>query len=65
MGKIIEEVGELVNVVGCVIIQGIDEIDFGIGKSNCVCLLDEFVDMQVQIDCTCQLFFLFNEDSLL
>lgn len=64
MGKTIEEAGELVNVAGRVIIQGIDEIDPGTGKSNRARLLDELADMQAQIDCTCQLLFSSNEDSL-
>lgn len=48
MGKTGEELGELQNVVSRIIIQGIDEIDPGTGKTNRQRLIDETADVLAQ-----------------
>lgn len=48
MGKTGEELGELQNVISRIIIQGIDEIDPGTGKSNRKRLIEEIADVMVQ-----------------
>lgn len=51
-GKFIEEGGESIAVAARVIIQGIDEVDPGSGKTNRQRLMDELADVQAQIGCT-------------
>lgn len=47
-GKSLEELGELIAVLARVIIQGIDEVDPGSGKTNRVRLENETADVLVQ-----------------
>lgn len=51
-GKLLEELGELTAVAARCIIQGVDEIDPGSGKTNRQRLMDEMADVQAQIGCT-------------
>lgn len=55
MGKLVEELGELGNVAGRVIIQGIDEIDPGSGDKNRLRLEKEIADVYAQLDVTVSL----------
>ncbi len=50
MGKTIEEAGELLDVCGRVIIQGIDEIDPGTDLTNRQRLENEIADVYAQLD---------------
>ena len=52
MGKLMEESSELSAVAARCIIQGIDEIDPGSGKTNRQRLHDELADVLAQISCT-------------
>jgi NTP pyrophosphatase (non-canonical NTP hydrolase) len=47
-GKTLEELGELVAVLARVIIQGVDEVDPGSGRTNRVRLEDELADVLAQ-----------------
>ncbi len=51
-GKFVEEGGESLAVVARLIIQGIDEIDPGSGKTNRQRLMDELSDLSAQIECS-------------
>lgn len=51
IGKSLEELGELVAVLGRISIQGIDAIDPASGKSNRQRLEEESADVYAQLDC--------------
>jgi NTP pyrophosphatase (non-canonical NTP hydrolase) len=51
LGKLIEELGELSNVAGRCVIQGIDEVDPGTQKVNRQRLSDEIADVLAQCVC--------------
>lgn len=55
-GKFVEEGGEALAVVARLIIQGIDEVDPGSGKTNRQRLMDELADLQAQINCSVEAF---------
>jgi len=52
MGKLAEELGELLIVASRCIIQGIDEVDPGSGEINRDRLTNEIADVLAQIECT-------------
>lgn len=51
VGKSIEELGELMGVLGRIQIQGLDEIDPSSGKTNRQRLHEETADVIAQINC--------------
>ncbi len=52
LGKTIEEMGELIAVLGRVIIQGIDEVDPSSGDTNRLRLRKEMADVLAQVELT-------------
>jgi NTP pyrophosphatase (non-canonical NTP hydrolase) len=56
LGKTGEELGELVAVVNRCVIQGIDEVDPGTGKTNRLRLEEDIADVSAQLMCTVQAF---------
>ena len=52
LGKLSEELGECSAIASRAIIQGIDGLDPGTGRTNRQRLLEELADVQAQIECT-------------
>lgn len=61
LGKLGEELGELVAVTNRCIIQGINEVDPHSQKLNWVRLMEEMADVLAQIQCTTEAFHLSEE----